>query len=197
MRTVGNWRTIKFWWQELCCCSWSLWQTWSWWIKMHCSHKLSSSALEHSLWVSVSLQQPNHPWAIIPKDHNLHNNSIGRSNIGLLAALVLDKTLKFAHSIKHRLVQWKKLPSETCQIVELYKEHRTKGYNFFCKLDGRPLIRNNFLNLLNVCLTQMDRYHIAITPHCFRQGHCSQEGLDGVPIEQIMHNGHWSKTVWP
>ena len=102
-------------------------------------------------------------WAIIPKDHNLWSNSICTSDVRLSSAFVSDKTSKFARAKKHRLVKCKKkIPSGTRQIVELYKQYHNPDYNFFCKLDGMATDQKWFLNLLDVCLTQMDWHHLTV-----------------------------------
>ena len=117
--------------------------------------------------------------------HNIRAKAIRTSDVGLSIAFHSDKTSCFSCAIKHRTVRWACLPLNSREIVEKYIQQHPDGDNFFCKNDGRQLSRNDFLNLLDLCLAGTGWVNLLITPHSFRQGRVSQESLEGVDMDTI------------
>ena len=129
---------------------------------------------------------------IIPSSHNLRARAIRTSEEALSCTFKSDKTSKFERALKHRSVNWKLLPGYAREVVEKYMKIRPPAKNFFCLRDGRALVRNDFLNLLDVCLLQTGWATIHTTPHCFRQGRCSQQNVENVDIAMLKFDGRWS-----
>ena len=125
--------------------------------------------------------------------HNIRAKAIRTSDVGLSIAFHSDKTSHFSWAIKHRTVRWAHLLPNSREIVEKYIQQHLDGDKFFCKNNGRQLSRNDFLNLLDVCLVGTGWVNLSITPHSFRQGRVSQESLEGVDMDTIWHTGRWSE----
>ena len=83
--------------------------------------------------------------------HNIRAKAIRTSDVGLSIAFHSDKTSHF-WAIKHRTVRWAHLLPNSREIVEKYIQQHLDGDKFFCKNSGIQLSRNDFLNLLDVCL---------------------------------------------
>ena len=128
--------------------------------------------------------------------HNVQSNSIRTSDIGLSIAFHSDKTFKFSHSIKHRTVTWGKLLTNARSVIEEYISLRPQGaHTFFCKFDGRELLRSDVLNLLNVCILGMDWHHLKISPHSFRLGFTSESLLAGESVSEIRNQARWTEKT--
>ena len=127
-------------------------------------------------------------------EHNVCSNVVTTSDIGLSAAFESDKTSKFSTAIRHRTVKWHKLPDYTRAVVDEYIAKRPDSEFFFTRKDGQPLTHDTVLNLLDVCLLQTEWAHLKITPHCFRQGMCSEDALEEkVGPDRIKYNARWSR----
>ena len=127
------------------------------------------------------------------ENHNLRYSAIKVTKRGLTACFLSDKTSKAGDPIKRRSVFWRKLPKFAKPVMLAYKILR-KGTNFFSKEDGTALDRNDFLNILELCLLHTGWCHLAVTPHSFRQGRASTEVNEGVSIEEIKHSCRWTSS---
>ena len=71
---------------------------------------------------------------------------------------------------------------------------RPDAKHFFCRQDGRPVIRQFFVNVLDVCLLQTDWAPMTLTPHSFRQGRLCQGLFDGEDLAKLIRDGRWSMS---
>ena len=125
--------------------------------------------------------------------HNLKGNAIKISDLGLSTAFESDKMAKFNDCIKRHMIVWSRLPPYTNKVIEDYKSVRpVESDYFFCHKEGRPLTRDDFRNLLDLCLIHMDWAFLNMTPHGLRQGRATHETLQGIEMATILHSGHWT-----
>ena len=141
-----------------------------------------------------SRKKPNRACRV--PSHNVRENSIRTSEFGLSIVFHSDKTSQFNNAVKHRTLQWAKLPDCTRAAVERYSEIRPHGApTFFCHFDGKELTRSEVLNLLHVCLLSTEWRHLNITPHSFHQGYASERLLVGDNIGDIQNHARWTERT--
>ena len=96
--------------------------------------------------------------------------------------------------MNHRFIDWKGLPPLCQTVLEAYDEARLKGApSFICKEDGRPLLRNDMLDLYDICLLHTSWRHLYLVPHAFRLGGATNARLEGKAIEEILFQGRWNQ----
>ena len=104
------------------------------------------------------------------KSHNIRENSVRTSDIGLSITFESNKIAKFMQAMKHRAEVWRKLLPLTVLIEEYMATHPRGTHNFFCTENCQPLDRNDILNLLDICLLQTEWRKFWILLHSFCQG---------------------------
>ena len=128
------------------------------------------------------------------REHNVLANSIKIATDRLTITFQSDKTFRTARSFKHRDLEWSKLPQGSKEILEQYVQSRPDAKHFFCRQDGRSVIRQFFVDLLDVCLLQTDWAPMTLTPHSFRQGRLCQGLFDGEDLMKLIRDGRWSMS---
>ena len=124
--------------------------------------------------------------------HNLRRNALLMSPNVFTCHFFSDKTSMFSSSPKHRSVPWRKLPPFVKPYVLDFMQIRpASAPKFFCKLDGSPLSRPYFINLLDSCVLLTQYWALRITPHSFRLSAPSEKTLVGTDMKNIHFDGRW------
>ena len=93
----------------------------------------------------------------------------------------------------HHLVRWSFLPTGACLIMEDYKEIHLQAFHFFVKMDGQQVTRNDFINMLDLCLLHTMYRFLSVVPHSFHAGGASMAQLEGENILNISSDSRWGE----
>ena len=63
------------------------------------------------------------------------------------------------------------------------------------KMDGQEVTRNDFNNMLDVCLLHTSYHFLSVIPHGFHSGGASTVRLEGKNILNIHSDGHWGEKT--
>ena len=127
------------------------------------------------------------------RDHNIAALSLNITDEGLGISFMSDKTSQASTYPQHRLVRWSFLPTRARLIMEDYKEIRPQVFHFFMKMDGQQVTRNDFINILDLCLLHMTYRFLSVVPHSFHTGGASTARLEGENILNICSDGRWGE----
>ena len=129
------------------------------------------------------------------RDHNVASESVDIEDDGFGITFESDKTSNLFTSPRHRVIQWSFFPAGARQIFDSYLSVRPKGARkFFVKMDGQPLTRNEFCDILDssLLLTRWRSAHCV--PHSFRVGGASHARKIGMGILEVQYIGRWTKN---
>ena len=86
-------------------------------------------------------------------DHNVLTSSVDVTGEGLGITFITDKTSTATSPPRHCMVYWDSLPEFAQGVFTAYEAIKpVNTLYYFVQMDGQPVMRNNFNNMLDACV---------------------------------------------